>query len=391
MNKVIRCAAVSASFILAVAVPLSLYSLTVYADTPAQVFTLTSAQTVALFGQSMDVTYMAEGTAETGYLPYEKTVSASYINTQSISGGAFYSPDGLTYTSRQFCWYGFQAADMVTTSSWNIHIQTSLDLDDVTYCDTALVTYMPSFQFSSVPYATQDWYWYYKTGGVGHTADPLRQSEPGLAGYGYYGYVYHSGSSPSMIIPILYSGASTSIKFGDAQVKSDSTPAPQSLYLVGIVCPIISTFSYAGNNGAGDRPDSGSDSGSGGGAGGSTDLSPVLNKMDTIIEKLDQIANNQSSSADSSDHNNYNSEKAENSRLNSAANNKQSFIDEVGNFESAEAPDFENEYTIPNEFKQLWTYKDEAGNSHDNAFLLALPVITIMIGGLGFVVFGRMK
>lgn len=77
--------------------------------------------------------------------------------------------------------------------------------------------------------------------------------------------------------------------------------------------------------------------------------------------------------------------------MNSAANNKQSFIDEVGNFESAEAPDFENEYTIPNEFKQLWTYQDENGNSHDNAFLLALPVITIMIGGLGFVVFGRMK
>lgn len=391
MERKGKAAAVVAALSLALSLPFSLFSLSAYADTPVQTYTLTSAQTVALFGNSMDVTYMAEGTADTGFLPYEKTVSASYINTQSISGGTFYSPDGLTYTSRQFVWYGFQAADMVNTSTWNLHVQTALDLDDVTYCDTGIITYMPSFDFSAVPYATQDWYWYYKTGGVGHTADPLRQGEPGLSGYGYYGILYHSGSSPSMVVPILYSGASTSIQFGDAQVKSDVTPSPQSLYLVGIICPIISTYSYAGNNGAGDRPaDSGSDSG-GSGSGGA-DLTNVENKLDDIIDQLEQIIQNTAqSSPDSGDANDYHNDKSQNASEMQQGKNYQAQIDSVVNADGGSTPEFENEYTMANEFNSLWTYKDTSGNTQQNTFLIALPIITITIGGLAYVVFGRMK
>ena len=69
--------------------------------------TLTSAQTVALFGQTIPCEYLStDGT-------YHQTV-ATYSSTWSVGVGTFYSPDGQSFNGREVCQYTIPYASQNT-------------------------------------------------------------------------------------------------------------------------------------------------------------------------------------------------------------------------------------------------------------------------------------
>ena len=102
-----------ANVLAAVAVGVSSVALftPISASATVSTVTLTSAQTVALFGQTIPCEYLStDGT-------YHQTV-ATYSSTWSVGVGSFYSPDGQSFNGRDVCQYTIPyASDMQVNPS----------------------------------------------------------------------------------------------------------------------------------------------------------------------------------------------------------------------------------------------------------------------------------
>lgn len=247
--------------------------------------TLTTAQTVALFGQSIDCEYLStDGTY--------KPITATYAGNVSITDGEYFSPDGQSFAGRSFIQYSLPyKSDMkLTPSDITIFFKTAVDLSGVGYVDTALVQ-LSNMDYGTQIYGTYTDYWYTSAGYF----YPLRQDDTEPK-YNLYGRVWNDPSYSYTITPAFYNGSVTSFSTGWAKCGSFKDTTYASDYYIGIVCPILSdSYVFDGNNGAG--AGSGDSSGSGG---DTSDLSAIISRLDTIIAQLDALNDDDESSGDGS-------------------------------------------------------------------------------------------
>lgn len=342
--------------------------------------TLTSAQTVGLFGQTIDCEYLStDGTYH--------TTTATYAGSWSISYGNAYSPDGQTFSGRQVVQYAIPyASDMeVTPSDITIFFKTSVDISSLSYIDTAVVQ-LSDMDFSTQLYGTYSDYWYCSNG----YNYALRAGAENTSEYNYYGYISSDNYYKYTVLPCLFSSLSdTTFSTGWAKCGSFKNSTYNSNYYIGFVCPILSEdWQFSGSQGAGSGQSSGGGSDSSGGSGGGTDLSGILTKLDTIIAKLDLIGSNTSgsenSSQNSADQGAVNSNASVFDSRYSEANSYNDNVYQVADLDSVELPDLENSYTdLPSDFSKFW-YID--GNP---TFLVLMLSLTSSIAILAFIVFGK--
>lgn len=246
--------------------------------------TLTTAQTVALFGNTIECEYLStDGTY--------KTITGTYASNITISEGNYYSPYGQDFTGRQAIQYSLPyRSDMnVTPADITIFFKTSVDLSGVGYVDTAVLQ-LSAMQFDYQIYGSYTDYWYTSEGYF----YPLTRSEAG-AGADLYGNLWQDASYQYSILPAFLNTADTQdFSFGWARCGNFANRTYSDAYYIGIVCPILSEdYIYTGNNGAGSGSGSSGDSSNTDSSGSGTDLSAVLSKLDTIISLLSGNNNNQ--------------------------------------------------------------------------------------------------
>ena len=251
--------------------------------------TLTSAQTVALFGQTITCEYLStDGTY--------KTTTATYSSTWQCGYEAFYSPDGQSFFGRDVVQYTVPyASDMqVTPADITLYFQTAVDISALTYVDTAIVQYT-NLDFTTQLYGTYTDYWYCSDG----YHYPLRAGADGTNDANYYGAIGSSSMYKYTVLPCVYtSAANTSFSTGWAKCGSFKDTTYSGYYCIGIVCPILSAdWQYDGSTGAGSGSGSG---GSSGGGSDAVDLSGITARLDDILDKLDAIISNQESNSSSS-------------------------------------------------------------------------------------------
>jgi hypothetical protein len=248
--------------------------------------TLTSAQTVALFGNSIPCEYLStDGT-------YHMTV-ATYSSTWQVGYESFYSPDGQSFAGRDVVQYTIPYASDLNVNPADITLlfKTAVDISSLTYVDTAIVQYS-NMDFNSQLYGTYIDYWYCSDG----YHRPLRRGADGTPDANYYGAIGSSAAYKYTVLPVVYTSAlNSSFSTGYAKCGSFKDTTYNSNYCIGIVCPILSSdWRYDGNTGAGGG--SGDDSS----GGGSVDMSGVESRLDTIISKLDAIIAEMNEDEDSS-------------------------------------------------------------------------------------------
>ncbi len=284
------------SVLAAVAVGVSSVALftPISASATVSTVTLTSAQTVALFGNTIPCEYLStDGT-------YHQT-TATYSSTWSNSYQTAYSPDGQSFLWRDVCQYTIPyASDMQTNpADITLFFETAVDVSALTYFDTAIVQYS-NMDFTTQLYGTYTDYWYCSDG----YHYPLRQGADNTPGYNLYGYI--GAEYKYTVLPCLYtSPTSGAFSTGWAKCGSFKDTTYANSYCIGIVAPVISTdWQFDGNTGAGSGSGSGESSGGGSDSGSGTDLSGVTSRLDQIISLLDEIADNtstESSGSSSSD------------------------------------------------------------------------------------------
>ena len=259
--------------------------------------TLTQAQTLALFGQTIDCTYYAAG--QNGQV-VETDAQFTYLRNDTIQYETLYSENGQTFAGRQMISYQLNTTDLtVRPTGATVKLKTSIDLSGVQYLDTgicewlsnlttgtAMNWYIPS-PLSDTLYGAYNDYW--------HTSEttflPLRRGASGTPEYNYYGAVRSSATyNAGSIIPCyLNSDSLTAFSFGYANLNWAAYTAPNysGRVVISIVCPILSdNWQYSGSQGAGDYDPNSS---SGGGSDGGADMSGVESRLDTIIAQLDAI------------------------------------------------------------------------------------------------------
>lgn len=364
--------------------------------------TLTTAQTVALFGSTIDCTYYAAGANGT---VIESDATFSYIRNETIQYENLYSENGQTFAGRQTVTYQLNTSDItVRPTEATIKLKTSIDLSGVQYIDTGICEWLWNISTGSagswfIPqplldalYGSYNDYW--------HTSEdtffPLRRGASGSNDFNYYGAVRSSYSyAAGAIIPCYLNVDSlTGFSFGFANCNWAAWTAPNNSgkVFISIVCPILSdNWQYTGNQGAGDYDPNAS---SGGGSdGGGTDLSGVHSRLDDIIALLDEIADNtagdgSSSSANSSDQSGV---AADNSRVQQEINSavsEQSYIDQVMNADSIVLPEMENSYEVDASFKQFFEFTDSGGTVHQTP-IFAMMILGITIAALSYILFGK--
>lgn len=258
-----------------------------------QTVTLTSAQTVALFGQTIDCKYLTRPAGVDTWVDGQFT----YIATETFPtiGGVhfeYYSPAGQQFEGRSIALYSMAYPADLSISQNSVamlKLQTSVDLSSVDYIDGAVIQNTGSaalLDLNSVPYA-----------GLGvnyiHTDfgdfDMLRAAAMGDTKYNYAGWFDNSINVKCTIIPYYLNTSSTrSASIGWAQCSCVRNS--ENRIIIGLVAPILSdNWVLSGNTGAGEGS-SGSGSDSGGSSGsGSVDMSGVETRLDDIIDKLDAI------------------------------------------------------------------------------------------------------
>lgn len=252
--------------------------------------TLTSAQTVALFGQTIPCEYLStDGT-------YKQT-TATYSSTWQVGYESFYSPDGQSFAGRDVVQYVIPyASDMqVVPADITLYFQTAVDISALTYVDTAIVQYT-NLDFATQLYGTYTDYWYCSDG----YHYPLRAGADGTNDANYYGCIGSSSLYKYTVLPCVFTSASnTAFSTGWAKCGSFKDTTYADFYCIGIVCPILSAdWQYDGSTGAGSGFGSGGESS--GGGGDSVDLSGITARLDDILDKLDSIIANQESNGSSS-------------------------------------------------------------------------------------------
>lgn len=365
-----------------------------------QTVTLTSAQTVALFGSTIQCQYLTRpggvDTWETGQFTYLVTENWASLSSYNGTGYQYYSPDGQDFSDRQICLYGMSYPADLSISANSVamlKLQTAVDISAVDYLDTAIIQNTGSsslLDIDSTPYA-----------GLGvnflHTDfgnfDMLRRGASGTTEYNYAGFVRNSIGVKCTITPIyLNSNSLQAASIGWAQCSCIRNS--DNRIIIGIVTPILSAdWVLDGNTGAGEGSSNVSGSDSGGGSGsGSVDLSGVEDALDLILDKLDQIISNTaasgsvdgSSSQNAADQSVVNSAAASQNSAYQLANSYNDNVYEVADLESLELPDMENSYgDLPNDFQNFW-YID--GNA---TFFTLMVILSGSIAVIAFIIFGK--
>lgn len=254
--------------------------------------TLTQAQTVALFGQTIEVDYLQAAAGGTNTV---QTVQATYLRNETIQTlyNWYYSPVGQNFAGRQIVTYQIPTSDLQRIPSQStIKIKTSVDISGLAYIDTGLICWdiqggspnnIPS-PLSDALYGTYNDYWHTSI----DTFFPLRRQAEGESEYNYYGVLRSQFSALwGTVLPCYYNAdSSTAFSFGYANANWCAYPDANGNCIFSIVCPILSdNWQYSGNTGAGDYDPSSS----GGGSDGGADMSGVESRLDTIIAQLDAI------------------------------------------------------------------------------------------------------
>lgn len=339
--------------------------------------TLTTAQTVALFGQTIDCEYLStDGTY--------KPITATYAGNVAITGGEYFSPDGQTFEGRSFIQYSLPyKSDMQTApADITIYFKTAVDLSSVAYVDSALVQ-LSNMSFGTQILGTYTDYWYTSAGYF----YPLAQDDTEPGSY-LYGRVWNDPSYSYTVIPAFYNGEASTFSTGWAKCGSFKDTTYANDYYIGIVCPILSdSYQFDGNNGAG----AGSGESSGGGSDSGSDISGIVSRLDTIISKLDQIVFNtanggtsEDSSQNANDQAAVNSMAADQSSKYDQANSYQDNVYDIADLEDVSLPDLENSYTdIPSDFSKFWYIDGQA------TIFVTMLLLTTGVAVVAFIIFGK--
>lgn len=113
-----------------------------------------------------------------------------------------------------------------------------------------------------------------------------------------------------------------------------------------------------------------------------------LNKIDSHIQQL-QIPDLTSQSSGDMSHIAQNESK-NNSDLRAADANQQT-INSVAGYGDVSLPSLDNVHSMPDDFSELWNYTDQDGLSWINPLLYAMPILTLTVGALAYIVFGRAR
>ena len=113
-----------------------------------------------------------------------------------------------------------------------------------------------------------------------------------------------------------------------------------------------------------------------------------LNKIDSHIQGL-QIPDLISQSSGDLSHIAQNASK-NNSDLRAADANQQ-VINSVAGYGDVSIRSLDNTHSLPDDFSGLWNYTDSDGFTWNNTLLFAMPVTTLMIGALAYIIFGKQK
>lgn len=251
--------------------------------------TLTSAQTLALFG-TPTVSYMQS----TGGVLEFTTTSCEYFRTIELNGGSYYSPDGQVFEGREAIQYICHVSDYAQTGI-SVEWQLAVDLSALSYVDTAVLIQTTISDFDVTPYDTWQGWLHTSYGDFHALTKGLTGTDPNRYGYAAL------NSTKYIIYPAFYTGDSTAFSFGWLSTGAATTTYLGNYgtaFMLTIVCPkLADNWSVVGNSGAGQGDGSapvGGDSGGSGSGGVSFDLSEVLDKLDTIIGLMQ---NDSSSSA----------------------------------------------------------------------------------------------
>lgn len=257
-----------------------------------QTVTLTSAQTVALFGQTIDCKYLTRPAGIDTWVDGQFTYIATEIFPTTQGAYKYFSPVGQDFGGRPIALYSMTYPADLSISQNSVamlKLQTSVDLSAVDYIDGAIIQNTGSVSLldvDSVPYV-----------GLGvnyiHTDfgnfDMLRRDVSGTTDYNYAGWFYNSINVKCTIIPYYLNTASTqTASIGWAQCSCVRNS--ENRIIIGLVAPILSdNWILSGNTGAGEGSiGGGSDSGCSSG-GGSVDMSGVESRLDSVLDKLDTI------------------------------------------------------------------------------------------------------
>ena len=117
-------------------------------------------------------------------------------------------------------------------------------------------------------------------------------------------------------------------------------------------------------------------------------VNSTLNQIDSHIQGL-QIPDLMSQSSGDMSHIAQN-ESRNNSDLRAADANQQ-VINSVAAYGDVSIPNLDNVHSMPDDFSELWNYTDQDGLSWVNPILYAMPILTLTVGALAYIVFGRAR
>ena len=128
-------------------------------------------------------------------------------------------------------------------------------------------------------------------------------------------------------------------------------------------------------------------------AGVNSRLDQVNSNLNKIDSHLDRIGADLSSlyypgSGDTSKVNQYNSQF---SHEWSIAHEDHQYLDSITRNADVSLPSLDNQYSMPDDFGQLWNYTDRDGFTWPNYLLIGMPVLTLTVGILSYIVFGKAK
>lgn len=112
----------------------------------------------------------------------------------------------------------------------------------------------------------------------------------------------------------------------------------------------------------------------------------TLNRIDSHIQAL-QIPDLESQSSRDKSHIAENDSRFRNEL--SIANQDKQYLDSIYQMAENSMPNLDNVHSMPDYFDGLWQYEDEDGLKWNNPLLFAMPIISLTIGILSFIVFGR--
>ena len=117
-------------------------------------------------------------------------------------------------------------------------------------------------------------------------------------------------------------------------------------------------------------------------------VNSTLNQIDSHIQGL-QIPDLMSQSSGDMSHIAQNESRNNSDLL--AADANQQVINSVAAYGDVSIPNLDNVHSLPDDFSELWNYTDQDGLSWVNPILYAMPILTLTVGGLAYIVFGRAR